>query len=374
MLLNTVIQFNILISLCSLTSGTPFVVTPPQQANKRDYVPSAISTTNSPDSNIDDPSNAVVSTTTQNRQELCETKCYSKVTEAQKIYAEHLSLMKKEKQLIKRKSNLALGDATDLGRGHRASHSRPRSLGSRSSGSNSDTNNNLSDHNHDHIHAIRSPTIRNRSLSSYDNEQIVVSRLRIARSTNKIEIEPTLEQLRLKREKKFTEACRSLWNVQSCLGEITRTCIGNLQYHTFEVISNQWFEKLNCPPSRNPDFKPFKELLRSVPKYEDDRLEKIPVPRSISSYEETRNKLETMFGKKLGVVLGPTQTKSSTHRLIPSTSPQSLESTSSGTFNGINYKFPNLVKAQVFLIGGILTLMLILMILTGLYFKKPPKI
>lgn len=363
MALSLVIIFNIFFTFTFVLSN-PLTSNIRQIIKTENHQPSyhLSSTTNKPDSNIDDPNNAATSTTSLNQGELCETKCYSKVIEAQKLYAEHRHLMKKEKQLIRRKNNLALNDAPDTSNPQETNPRRPQ--GSRSTDARQSHQLAPS-----HQLGTRSPTIRNRSLNSYENEQIVVSRLRVARSTNGIDDrEPSLEQLRLKREKKFTEVCRSLWGVQSCLGEVTRECIGNLQYHTLEVISNQWFEKLNCPPSRNPDFKPYKELLRSIPKYDD---EKIPVPRPISSYEHTHDKLVSMFGKKnLGVML-PTKPSTQKSNSIAASSTQFFQVMNPGIYSD---KGSGIMSAQIILIGCILTMMISLIVLTGLYFKGPPKI
>lgn len=372
--LNKMTTKNIVIIISTLLTFSHVVANPiesnnNQQINKNSYYPilAQFPTTNSPDTSIEDPLEAGAPTTIQNLEELCEFKCYNNVIEAQALFAEHVSLMKKEKSLIRRKSKITLSDGPDIVRSPKSKpNQQPNSR--RTSGSVSATN---SDNNYTSYSstttnsAPRSPTIR--SLTGYQNEQIVVSRLRVARSTNRIhdDHEPLLRQLRLKLEKKFNETCKSLWAVQNCLGDISKQCIGNLHYHSYDVVANQWFEKLNCPPSRNPNFIPYKVLTRSVPR---DDIEKIPIARPVSSKEATRDKL-----MKMGVVLSPTLNNQPTQSRLANSPIHLLDP--HRTLNRSQYtKNPNLIIAQAILIGCILTLMLGLIILTAFYFKRPPKI
>lgn len=186
---------------------------------------------------------------------------------------------------------------------------------------------------------------------------IVVSRLRVGRSpgslgnqtgagNGKSNRDMSLKQLKHKQEQQLNKTCHSLYQLDRCLRDIDRECLGNLHFHSHEVFQKQWMNKLNCPPASNPNARPFAGLIRSIPKSDD---EKVPIVRPISSKEETQEKLGSL-GKglmnPLGVFLNPTLSRSagrpplgSPARLahsgytIASEPPSSQTATGTGTLN-----------------------------------------
>lgn len=322
-------------------------------------------------------------------------RCYAQVEMAQSLIGVHMDLVKKQNNLIRQKSK-----AVPLPQPMHKSTRKPKI----SHNSNSNINHT----------ATLSPTIRNRTLEhSEHNKPIVVSRLRVARSTanrikegtgagrneSKKNIDPVLKQLKHKQQQQFNETCKSLYEVQQCLNEISRECLGNLQFHSLEVFSTQWLARLNCPPSHNQDFIPFGALTRSIPTFEE--REKVPVPRPISSQEETQKKLDLIFGGRgtssLGVMLKPTLTRSATQKfnLMGPASQQQLEGTSAvEVFSSSSTKARHLSAAndivdynlrqseyqllplggQLFLIPCFLIILIALITLTNGYLKKSAKI
>lgn len=173
--------------------------------------------------------------------------------------------------------------------------------------------------------------IMNRTLNN-PNKPIVVSRLRVARSANYENSDPSitefdstsnypkrnthqeLKKLRHKQRQQVNETCKSIYDVQKCLDRISRECLGELQFHSLEVFANQWFNKFNCPPQSNPGFKPFAELTRSIPK---DEREKVPIARRLPSEEEIQKRMEMIFGgprTSLGVMLKPGLTRTASQK------------------------------------------------------------
>lgn len=162
---------------------------------------------------------------------------------------------------------------------------------------------------------------------SFNNKPIVVSTLRVARSANynggstardegtsrndPKNIDPALKQLKFKQKQQFNTTCKSLHKVQQCLEKIYNECLGDLHYHSQEVISTQWIQNLNCPTSNYPNSKPFRELIRSIPK----EVEKLPYVRPISTEEAIKDRLDKLLGRpSMGVVLKPTFTRPPTEK------------------------------------------------------------
>lgn len=156
------------------------------------------------------------------------------------------------------------------------------------------------------------------------DQHIIVSRLIIKRSTTSDNInnnnntrnkQPVrsrrrsnddlqVKKLKHKIHQQANSTCYSLYDVQHCLNEISQVCHGNLHFHSIEVFARQWFERLNCPPSKDPTFKPFSELIRSIPKWEESST-KVPTVRLISADEDVRRRLDALFGGQSGpAILG----------------------------------------------------------------------
>lgn len=328
-------------------------------------------TPNEPESVIDHPINVAgdsvptVSSIDPNKNKLCF-QCYTQVTSAQKLYATHRSLVKKEKELInsnkhnppKTESPVDIAGES-LRPTTRNGSPRPRPNRAPNTGGPQNSN------------APLAGNIQNRSLlDAYDNEPVILSRLRVPRSTEGLI--PTLEKLRTRKAQKFTEACKSIWVAQECLDEISKSCIGNLHYHTLDVITNQWFEKLNCPPKRNPNFKPFSGLdTRSIPDYMEER-QRIPVARPNSSPEETAKKILLMHEGLQAVILSPNainQNSSYIPRASVAYGSSTIKSNSYYQLFGVS-----LATTQFVLLCCFLFLVMSLITLTGYYFRLPPKI
>lgn len=194
--------------------------------------------------------------------------CYNDVNVAQGLIAEHESLAKRQKELVRMRKPQR--------------HVRQQVP---------------SEHAHD------------------PSAPIVVSRLRVGRSSaatnqTKSSRDISLKQLKHKQEQQLNKTCNSLYQLDKCLRDIDRECLGNLHFHSHEVFQKQWMNKLNCPPANNPNARPFAGLIRSIPKTDE---EKVPIVRPISSKEETQEKLGSL-GKGLmnpiGVFLNPSLTRS----------------------------------------------------------------
>lgn len=292
---------------------------------------SPTTTTNIPTAYIEDSFDSATSESGENDYD-CPSKCYQQVDATQSLIGVHMDLIKKQNSLIKRKHKAAGAPTTPIPK----TTKKPRSGQQQNSTS----------------------TIINRTLNNIENKTIVVSRLRVARSTNyeshstefdsfrdtsKRNIDPALKQLRHKLKQQLNDTCRSLYEVQHCLEKISRVCVGDLQFHSLEVFASQWSGKLNCPPSNNPSFKLFKELTRSVPKLE----ERVPIPRSISSPEETQKKLDAILGggprTSLGVMLRPGLTR---------TASQKFNSISDQKFDGSDVDAHGQLKSRNILSGN----------------------
>lgn len=288
-------------------------------------------TTVMPEAYLDDPLSANPTTTgtttnSQLRDELCRQKCFDIVTKASKLMAEHQAFKDKEMILVRRKNpNLA-----------------------------------------------RSHGIQNRSLGNLgSDQQIIVSRLRVTRMTNDNnqhnqmdDVESKLLSLRTKRDKKQKDACKTLWAVQTCLSDASRNCIGSLAYHTNDVITTQWFEKLRCPNQRSQHIKPFVGLRRT---YYDDKTEQVlqPVARPSTSKEDGKKRLDMMFGPRV-VLLEPTYNPSSPHPQKPKYS-----SGSTAAVYGKTTTQSALLLHQFMPIIVIILSLMSLAILLAYYFKLP---
>lgn len=286
----------------------------------------ATTTTETSPGSLEDPTN---SATTSDGGELSDDicyRCYDKIKAAEDLIAIQSNLVAKQKKLIHRKNKAAAEAAAKAALNP-----------FRSSSSSSNTTANTSNQNTQDIQTSptgklnsrtinRKPnnnsTVRNRTLQ-YQSEPIVISRLRVARSpseqqqfSNKNKFgrnkkDPDLKQLKQEQEHQLNETCRSLSAVQECLSELSRTCIGDLQFHSLEVWSNQWHSKLNCPYRNNPNLRVFPGLATKN-WYSNDEREKSPIARPVSSDEEVRKRLDKMFPngamRPPGVMLKPTLT------------------------------------------------------------------
>jgi len=282
------------------------------------------STTTTPASSLEDPKNSETSESS-GEENVCF-RCYDQVRMAQRLIAVHEHLGKRQKKLLRQKHMAPQQANFDGSAGIRKPRHKQQSQHPQQTQTTNKTQAN-------HLANVRNRTL----MDIYANEDgarpIVVSRLRVARSTNNDAFELDLDSLRTnnstrddresalkklkhKREQQRAETCKLLQAVQSCLDEISRDCIGDLQFHSLEVFSKQWFERLVCPPARNPNFKPYAALTRSIPKIEEP--EKVPIPRMISSPEEVQKRLDAMFGggksNRLGVMLKPTLTSSASQK------------------------------------------------------------
>lgn len=255
-------------------------------------------TTNPPTAYIEDASNSFTSESSEDDSD-CQTKCFQQVEVTQSHIRVYMDLMKKQNNIINSRTNKA---ATTSTTSISAKTSRKPKPGQQQNSSS---------------------TLMNRTL----NKPIVVSRLRVARSTyfetnnepsisefdsttnnSKKNTHQKLKKLRHKQRQQFNETCKSIYALQKCLDGISRECLGDLQFHSLEVFATQWFSKFNCPPPSNPSFKLFAELTRSIP---DEEREKVPIARPLSSEEETQRKLDILLGggggprTSLGVMLRP---------------------------------------------------------------------
>jgi hypothetical protein len=127
-----------------------------------------------------------------------------------------------------------------------------------------------------------------------------------------------LERLKREQQRQKDLSCKSLLDVRNCLDQLTRECIGNLQFHSYEVFTDQLYERLRCPYPNNPNLKPLVGLFKSI---SDEP--KMPVARPVSSPEEVRRRLQEMlpdraFPRPLGVMLKPTMTNPMTQNQMQS--------------------------------------------------------
>lgn len=266
---------------------------------------------------IEDPTN---SATSESSEDMC-LRCYDQVKQAQSSLAILENLARQQKNHIRQKTNnnkLLSPSAPFQPSSTPSSSRRPKLANQVAAPAQQTTRNNNT---HSNPSALQ-PAYSN-PISDQPSRPIVVSTLRVARSpasngnsrfyggsehfaaptnseqqqqhqhTRSISVDPTLKQLKHKQQQQVNETCKSLHEVQQCLDEIAQECLGNLQFHSLEVFSKQWLTKINCPPSNDPSFKPFGELIRSIPRIEE--REKVPVPRPISSQEETRKRLDAML-------------------------------------------------------------------------------
>lgn len=253
-----------------------------------------------PQVQLDEPTNSAASemqaddsgatqSSTPMDEDVC-VRCYDKVRQAQDLLDVYDSLLRKQKKLISRKKAAAEAAA--------ASSSRPSQVDRQNS------------------------TVRSRTLLNTQPEPIVVSRLRVARSPasaveqqhqfrsqsfnsaglNKKDLE--LERLKREQQRQKDSTCKLLSEVRDCLDQLSRECIGNLQFHSYEVFSDQWHGKLRCPYANNPSLRPLPGLL---PRSIGDET-KLPVPRPISSDDEVRQRLRKILPdrqppRSLGVML-----------------------------------------------------------------------
>lgn len=235
-------------------------------------------------------------------------KCYSKLMEAQGLMNHHDSLVEKEKKLIRQRANAAAA-------ARKPKPTIPNQKNLKSSQQNSTS-------------APRHPRNNfNNDQQNNDGRPIVVSRLRVARSASadsivgldvisnmdnlrngsKSIIDPALKKLKHKQEQNFNQTCSVLYEVQSCLQKYNRECLGDLQFHSIEVVYKQWMARRNCPPKNDPSFR----MFRTFPTEEE--APKVPIPRPITERDEVKHRLDTMFGRHVkpqGVILKPTLNRS----------------------------------------------------------------
>lgn len=344
------------------------------------------STTSEPNPVVEDTLNSATSESSE-EENPCE-QCYDRVENAQTFISVQLELLERQKYLIRQKQKSA--NANSIVKN--STTKRPR------------------------MQQNQTASGRSRSLLNNDNsdELIVVSRLRVARSTesgnplgrtqsvgdvkprrkSKKNINPELKQLEHKQKQNLNETCKSLYELKNCLTESSSECVGDLQYHSFDIFYDQWMTKFNCPPINNPGFKPLKYLTRSIPQL--DR-EKVPVARPITSPEEVQKRLDAMFGGRpaLGVMLKPTLTMSATQKFNSINSGESQQQQQQ--FDGDVYSqtkerhllIGNSVlelkvlkqsgtqlkpmTSQLIIIPGLLIVMLALLTLVNRYYKATPQ-
>jgi len=299
-----------------------------------------------PVSSLEDPSEAAAATTSQDLgsaaaalsgdEDIC-LRCYDKVKLAQEMIAVQTRLVERQKKLVHRKNKAAAAEAARLSRRFNNGNENPSSSDNLQESVNNNNNNN----NNSGGPQERGSRVRSRTLQ--ESEPVVISRLRVARAApaiqqqqqqqvggqgpkgNKLQTalsqkkDPDLKRLKQEQQQQLNATCRTLLHVQECLAELSRECIGNLQFHSLEVYSNQWHSKLSCPYRNNPALRVFPGLRSSYIQEETEgQPSKVPVPRRISSNEEVRSRLHEMFpngfARPFGVMLKPTLTASASQR------------------------------------------------------------
>lgn len=272
---------------------------------------------------LDNPTNSAATTSeteteAESPEDICF-RCFDKIKTAEDLIDTQTRLVEKQKKLIQRKSKAALA---------------ARSADSQTSSSSSSSSANQQ-------RTTRKPaSIRNRTLVYQEDEPIVVSTLRVARSTSIVDQglyggqsnnnnnnkkfgrnkkDPDLKQLKLEQEQQLNITCKSLVAVQECLADLSRTCIGDLQFHSQEVWANQWHSKLVCPYRNNPGIRVWSGLTPKIWIDNESEKSRVPIARPISSPDEVRERLNKMFPqggfRPPGVILQPTPSSANNQNL-----------------------------------------------------------
>lgn len=261
---------------------------------------------------IEDPLSTTTNESSEEDDSMC-LSCYDKVKVAQEHIEKYYSLEKDQKNLIRnliRQQHLEAITSAQSPIPKPMANKRPRV-----SAANQSKNS--------------TKTIRNRKSNlQSSNKAAVAAQFKAKRSVNELRVDrnaglrsrdPALKRIKQLQVKQISKTCKKLYEVQQCLNEISKECVGNLQYHSHEVLIKQWLIRLNCPPSNDPSFKPYSGLTRSIERIEE--REKVPLPRPISTDEETRRKLDVILGGRgatpFGVMLKPKLDRENLQRLDP---------------------------------------------------------
>lgn len=327
-------------------------------------------------SNIEDPSESETTSSESSGEEdqyHCF-KCYNQITEAQRMIAilEHLK-DKEAKHIRQRASSLS-------SQNRKLKQSIPKN-------SRNQTNS---------APTFRSSTFLDEKNSDTvtENKPIVVSRLRVARSTSsggfgipslesiknspKNNFDSELKKLKLKQEQQFNKTCKVLYEVKQCLDELSSTCLGNLQFHSMEVYLRQWEMRLTCPPKSDTNAKIFWQLTRTLPVIEERPKE--PIARPLSNPEEVRHRLNIMLSRNtspFGVMLKPTLTNTASHRfesLRPTEQQHSIGQSKGISKDVFTYHQAPIVGQLLILIPCFALAVIILITISIRYFKTARKI
>lgn len=339
---------------------------------------------------IEDSLNSATSESSSSDQDdaICF-KCYDQVEMTKTLIGIQLDLVKKQNDLIRKlqKNSTPKPDTLSTRR-----PKQPRQV-PRPSQQDQVANENRTSS----THHLDSHQLSTRAWANVDADKphVVVSTLRLVRSTdhlyptvnaserkNRI---PALKQWENKRKQQLNETCKALNELQSCLNGISKECLGDFHYHTYEMFSNQWYGRLHC---YNLNLKPYGNLIRSVLPTEE---QKHPIARPIPTPEETQAKLDAIFGR-VGVMLKPTLTRPAAQKFnAMGQQEQQLDKGvlyQDGQFKGRYYsetselrkgfsktQSAGFMTSQLLLVPGFLVLCLALIAITmGRYLKRePPK-
>lgn len=278
-----------------------------QRINSQDDT--TTTTTTTPESYLEEPSNSATSESSDYDECL---QCYDKVTRTSQLIAEQLKLDRKHNEMVKRFQKSLRASS---GNQTRKANKLPTSPPAKRQNNSTSTSNN---------------TVRNRALTStdLDSESIVISRLRVARSSpdeqlklrslnEKLEL--ALKQMKHKQTQHHNETCNSLYGIRDCVESLSRQCLGNLQYHSHDTFQQQWLNKFNCPPSNNPKFRPYAYFHRSVDGFKQEEQQKVGIARQSSHEEDVQKRLNKIFQGQhpmapFGVMLKPHLNKEASAR------------------------------------------------------------
>lgn len=310
--MNNYSSFAISIMLILLLAASEPCSTQPATILQQPTTTTTTTTTTASDSSlyIEDPSESesTSESSEEDDNDLCF-KCYNQITEVQKMIAIHENLKEKEKKLIRQKAS------------SKAPISKPKPNSQKNTRNQTNTSASTT--------TVRSSASLDESLSDYvgdNNRPIVVSRLRVARSTGetfgflpsldtmrrlpKNNVDPDLKKLKLKQEQHFNKTCKVVYEVKQCLKDLTRSCVGNLHFHSMEVYLQQWLLILECPKN---GAKVFTRMPKTLTIYQEKPRE--PYARPMTTQEETSRKLNIILNRNTSpFVVLPTLTKTASNR------------------------------------------------------------
>lgn len=305
----------------------------PQRSQSRPIISTTSTTTTIEPPIIEDSLNSATSESSNDQEDTICFKCYDQVTMTKSLIGIQLDLKKRISDLIKRLEKSSTTKPDIMGpRRNKQPRQVPRNFESQES--NPSQNRPNLDQGHQHL-STRTWT----NLDS-DKPRTVVSVLRVSRSTDNLNPTgnpparknriPALKHLEGKKQQQLNETCKSLNELLYCLNGIKNDCVGNFHYHSHEMFTNQWYDKLHCNHNK------FGFLTRSV--IEEDKK---PVARPISTPEETQAKLDAIFGSmnigRMGVMLKPELTRSATQK-FDAMGQQEQQFDKTGSYQGSHFK------------------------------------